>query len=295
MNNFSGFFSALPTPFDTEGKLIEHGVRELVRHNVEIGMDGVYVGGSTGEAFLQEVPARKRVFDLVADAAPDGFTLMAHVGCMNTAGGIDLARHAEAAGYHAISSVPPFYYNYTFRELHTYFTVLAEATSLPLFIYIIPANSGVAFDDDQMNEILTIPNVAGIKFTFRDVFQMERIKSAHPEKCVLFGYDEMILAGLAMGADGGVGSTYNILGPKVRRLAEHFHAGRMPEALVEQREINEVITALLHVGVFQGIKVLLNMMGVSAGVCLPPFAVPDDSECANLRAVASRYTGLPTG
>ena len=292
MNRFAGFFSALPTPFDADGHLIEASVRGLVGHNIALGLNGVFVGGSTGEAFLQDNADRKRMLDLVADAAPDGLTLMAHVGCMHTAGAIDLARHAEAAGYHAISSVQPFYYGYTFAELLGYFTALADATSLPLFIYVIPANSGLAFNDDQMERILGIPNVVGVKFTSRDLFQMERIKTAHPDKFVLYGYDEMLLGGLSLGADGGVGSTYNVLGAHIRRMADHYRAGRMTEALAEQRAINEVIAVLIRVGVFQGLKVLLNMVGVDVGICRPPFAVPDDSARAALRAVAEKHLGL---
>ena len=293
MNRFTGFFTALPTPFDTEGRLIDNSVRGLVRHNAALGMDGVFVGGSTGEAFLQENAERKRMLDLVAEEAPEDFTLMAHVACLSTASAVDLARHAEAAGYHAISSVQPFYYGYTFKELYGYFSALADATALPVFVYNIPAFSGLTFNDAQLESILSIPNVVGIKFTSRDLFQMERIKTAHPDTCVLYGYDEMILGALSLGADGGVGSTYNVLGAGIKRLAGHFQAGRMAEALAEQREINEVIAALVRVGVIQGLKVLLDTAGVDVGVCRAPFEMPGEEEKEALRAVAARYLALP--
>jgi N-acetylneuraminate lyase len=103
----------------------------------------------------------------------------------------------------------------------------------------------------------------------------------------------MVLGGLALGADGGVGSTYNVLGSQIKRLADHFQEGRMTEALAEQREINEVIAALIRVGVIQGLKVLLNMAGVDIGVCRAPFEMPGEKEQEELRAVAARYLELP--
>ena len=67
----------------------------------------------------------------------------------------------------------------------------------------------------------------------------------------------------------------------------------MDDALAEQREINEVIAALVRVGVLQGLKVLLNMAGVDVGVCRPPFSVLGEKEEEELRAVAARYLSLP--
>ena len=97
---------------------------------------------------------------------------------------------------------------------------------------------------------------------------MEQCKSNFPSKVLYNGYDEMFLAGLSMGADGGIGSTYNFMANKFVKIKELFEQNRIAEAQEIQRVANHIITVLCKVGVMQAEKEVLNQLGFDFGVSL---------------------------
>lgn len=113
---------------------------------------------------------------------------------------------------------------------------------------------------------------AGIKFTANDFFTLERCKALYPDKLIFNGYDEMLLSGLSMGADGGIGSTYNFMADKFVLLRKLYSEGRVKEAKEIQNEINRIIAVLCDIGVMQAEKEIMNQLGMDFGGCLPPFA-----------------------
>ena len=107
---------------------------------------------------------------------------------------------------------------------------------------------------------------------------MEQCKANFPNKIVYNGFDEMFLAGLSMGADGGVGSTYNFMADKFVRINELFQSKCIDEAQKLQKEANRIITILCKIGVMQAEKEVLNQLGFDFGSCRPPFGTPTDEE-----------------
>lgn len=270
-NRFTGIFPALLTPFDTNNQVNEKALEKLVKYNLDKGVKGFYVSGSTAEAFLLSTDERKQILSVVKDAAPDA-TLIAHIGSVNEAEAIALGKHARDLGYDAVSSVAPYYYKFTFAEIQNYYFRLANASELPMLVYHIPAFSGVQMGVKEMSSFLCDDRFMGIKYTSNDFFMMEQCKTAFGDKIVYNGYDEMFLAGLSMGADGGIGSTYNFMAEKFVKIAALVKENRLAEAQQIQKEANRIITVLCKVGVMQGEKEVLNQLGFALGDCRPPFA-----------------------
>ena len=279
MKNFNGVFTALLTPFDKENRINERQLEKLVQFNVEKGVTGFYVGGSTAEAFLLSTDERKQIMDVVKSAAPEK-TLIAHIGSVHEDEAAELARHAEKLGYDAISSVAPYYYKFSVKEIRDYYFRLAYATEFPMLVYHFPAFSGVNMGVAEMGAFLSDPKFIGIKFTSNDFFMLEQCKTAFPDKLVYNGYDEMFLAGLSMGADGGVGSTYNFMADKFVKIKSLFAQNRISEAQQVQKEANRIITILCKIGVMQAEKEVLNQLGFDFGVCRHPFGEPTEEEKA---------------
>ncbi|MBE5819056.1 MAG: N-acetylneuraminate lyase, partial [Clostridiales bacterium] len=202
MIKYKGIFTALLTPFDKENRVNEKELEKLVRFNLSKGVKGFYVGGSTAEAFLLSTNERKQIMDVVKSTAPDA-TLIAHIGSINELEATELAIHAKKIGYDVIASVAPFYYKFTFEEIKNYYFRLADTAELPMLVYHIPAFSGVNMNINDMGQFLNDDRFLGIKYTSNDFFTMEQCKSNFPKKVVYNGFDEMFLAGLSMGADGG--------------------------------------------------------------------------------------------
>jgi len=269
-NRFAGIFPALLTPFDRNGKINEKELVRLVDYNVKKGVRGFYVCGSTGEAFLLSTEERKEVMRIVKEAAPD-LTLIAHIGSLNESDAISLGKHARALGYDAVSSVAPYYYKFSFEEIKGYYTRLADASELPMLVYHIPAFSGVSMGMKEMRVFLEDERFMGIKYTSNDFFTLEQCKSAFPDKIVYNGYDEMLSAGLAMGADGGIGSTYNFMAEKFLLIEKLFRENKIEEARAEQVKANNIIEVLCRFGVMSGEKVLCKYLGIDLGNCRKPF------------------------
>ena len=268
---FEGVFTALLTPFDKNDQVNEEELKKLVRYNVKLGVKGFYVCGSTAEAFLLSTAERKRVMEIVKETAPEQ-TLIAHVGSVNPAEAIELGKYAKTLGYDLVSSVAPFYYKYSFAEIKKYYESVADASGLPMLVYHIPAFSGVNFGVKEMAEFLNDNRFIGIKFTSNDFFMLEQCKAAFPDKIVYNGYDEMFLAGISMGADGGIGSTYNFMADKFVKIRALFAENRIAEAQALQKEANRIITVLCKIGVMPAEKEVLNQLGFDFGDCRPPFS-----------------------
>ncbi len=270
LNELNGVYPALLTPFKNGG-INKKVLEELVEYNIAKGVTGFYVAGSTGEAFLMTEEERKEVYTIVAEKAAGRVKLIAHVGSISTEQAVRFAKHAKKLGYDAVSAVAPFYYGYTFEEIRQYYRSIVEESEMPMVMYNIPATSGVKFSTAQIMEILGNDMVIGLKHTSSDYFQMEQIKTACPDKVIFNGYDEMFLCGLSMGADGGIGSTYNYMAEKFIRIRELFRAGKMNEALEIQKEANRIISILIEVGGMQMNKEVMCQMGFDFGVPRAPF------------------------
>lgn len=273
MEKYKGIFTALLTPFDKNNRVNEKELEKLVKFNLEKGVKGFYVGGSTAEAFLLSMDERKQIMDVVKSSAPDA-TLIAHIGSINEGEATELSLHAKKTGYDVISSVAPFYYKFTFEEIKNYYFRLADAAELPMLVYHFPAFSGVNMGMNEMGQFLSDDRFLGIKYTSNDFFTMEQCKSSFPERIVYNGFDEMFLAGLSMGADGGIGSTYNFMADKFVKIQALFKAGKIDEAQEIQKEANKIITVLCKIGVMQAEKEVLNQLGFDFGTCRRPFSEP---------------------
>lgn len=273
MEKYKGIFTALLTPFDKNNRVNEKELEKLVKFNLKKGVKGFYVGGSTAEAFLLSTDERKQIMDVVKTAAPDA-TLIAHIGSINEREATELALHAKKTGYDVISSVAPFYYKFTFEEIKNYYFRLANKAELPMLVYHFPAFSGVNMGINEMGQFLNDHRFLGIKYTSNDFFTMEQCKSNFPQKIVYNGFDEMFLAGLSMGADGGIGSTYNFMADKFVKIKALFEAGKIAEAQEIQKEANKIITVLCNIGVMQAEKEVLNQLGFNFGICRHPFGEP---------------------
>ena len=276
-----GVLPALLTPMDSEGVFVPAMMEKLCAALYGAGVDGLYVCGQTGEGLQQPIAQRKLLLETVVGLSPAGKNVMAHIGAASTAEAVELARHAEGAGATSISSLPPGG-SYSIDEVHGYYSAIAAATSLPLFIYFFPGFAARPSGFDDLMRLYEIPGVAGLKFTSTDLFTMWKLKRAG---AVIFnGFDEIFVAGLAMGADGGIGTFYNVV-PEwfvgIHRLAR---AGQWDEARALQGRVNAVIELGLQYPAHAATKEMLAWQGVECGACRAPRANLSDSQKVALRA-----------
>lgn len=147
-----GIMPALMTAFNGEG-IDRPSVARLIHKMKENGVDGLYVGGSSGEMVLCSTDERKSLLETVMENKGN-LAVIAHVGSLSTADTTILAAHAKECGADAVSSVTPLYYKYSFAEVKNYYRRIAEASELPVIIYNIPARTGSNYGYDQLCELL---------------------------------------------------------------------------------------------------------------------------------------------
>jgi len=290
--NLKGIFPAFMTAFTDDLTGIDTArIRKLARFLIDKGAKGLYVGGSSGEMLLCSVEERKLLLETVMDEVGDRATIIAHVGCTGTRETIELARHAQAVGAHALSSVTPLYFAYSFEDVKQYYKDITAASDLPLIIYNIPARTGMTLNIAQLGELLSIDGVAGMKFTSSDFYMLERLRTQFPEHIFYNGSDEMLLSGLAAGADGGIGTTYNFQLPRLLEIHRLYNEGRMKEALAVQSKVNEMVASIHKFGGIPCSKELITIGGIDYGCCRAPFRPLSEDEKAVLRADADASLG----
>lgn len=282
MTSFGGVLPALITPLDDEGRLHRTSLERLLRRLYAAGVHGVYICGSTGEGMLQSVTQREQIAELAVENSPPEKQVIVHVGAASTSDAIRLARHAARAGAYAVSSLPPPVGSYSFAEIKAYYLALAEASALPLFVYFFPEITPQISSPEQIAELCAIPNVAGLKYTSYDLYAMSRLKQQGA--LVYYGRDEMLSAGLLYGADGAIGSFYNVIPESCLRMWQLAQAGEWEQTRALQQQINEVISIVTSYPFLPALKKILDWTGIPCGPCVAPRrAALTDAEATRLR------------
>lgn len=268
----AGIYSALIVPMYDDESVNYDMLRRIVDHELANGVEGFYCCGSSGEALLLSLEERQKILETVLAKVDGRVPVISHVGTIRTGDAIALAEHAKAAGASAISMIPPYYYHFSTEEIIGYYEdVLNAVPDLGVIIYNIPQFTGISFGKDNAARLLENPAVVGIKHTSQDLYGLERMKEAYPDKCYFNGFDEMYLPALAAGADAAIGTTVNLYPQLFLKVRELYRAGKMEEALAVQRQINSNIEAYCSVGIFNAVKYEFRRRGFDCGVCRKPF------------------------
>lgn len=292
MQQFSGIMPAVVTPVDAQGEFNSLSFELLLARLYKAGCHGMYVCGQTGEGLQLPLDVREAAVEVAVANTPAGRKVIAHVGASNTGDAVRLARHASRAGVHAISSLPPGT-AYSFAEVRTYYEALATAASVPVLIYYFPDFSAAIRTAEEVFELCSIPNVIGLKFTDFDLYRLSLIqRGGHT---IFNGRDEILAAGLLMGAHGGIGSFYNLTPELFVAVYDHAKTGRWAEARATQDQINDLIQAVLKFPMLAAIKRLLTWSGIDCGHPIPPRRALSPEEEILLRAAVSAAGFVPEG
>ena len=186
-----------------------------------------------------------------------------------------------------MAATPPFYYGFGSADIYAYYADIAQAAGMPVLIYNFPGNTGKPFDlsDPVTRKLFQSDFILGVKHTNQVVYQMERIKHLNPKLKIMNGFDETMVAGLALGADGSIGSTFNFMFPHYQHIYTLYRSGEGQAALEAQIKANNIMAALCEVGLIPAIKYVLTTMGIDAGVARRPFRMPTDEQKAMLDRV----------
>jgi len=274
LNDIKGVIPALVTCFDEDQKYDEKRQRNVVSNLISRGVHGLYLTGTTGECFLMTTEERKKVVEDVINEVNGRVPVIVHVGAIGTKISIELAKHAEKAGADAVSSVPPFYWKFSEAQMFNYYRDIADTVGIPMVVYNIALAGAVGFN--FIKSLATIERVQGIKYTLSTNSEIMRIKDEIGKDFVVYsGADDMAMTGLSFGADGLIGSFYNLIPEPFLEIYRAVQEGDLKTARENQRIANAIIMFTLDRGYWLGLKAGMQWMGVDAGWCREPFGMFD--------------------
>lgn len=291
LEKYHGVIPAFYACYDKEGNISVEGVKALTRYFIEAGVQGVYVGGSSGECIYQGKEERKLVLETIMKEAQGRLTVIAHVACNNTADSMELAAHAESLGVDAIAAIPPIYFRLPEHAIAKYWNDISSAApNTDFVIYNIPQLAGVALTPSLYKEMLKNPRVIGVKNSSMPIQDIQTFKAIGGKDTIVFnGPDEQFIGGFMIGAEGGIGGTYGAMPKLFLKALECFKKGDYETARAIQYDVNDIITALCSCkgNMYEVIKATLKINhNIEIGGVRSPLANLVEEDMPKVEAVA---------
>jgi 4-hydroxy-tetrahydrodipicolinate synthase len=294
-----GAFTALVTPFTTDGAVDEAAFRRLVRWQIMAGIDGLVPCGTTGESPTLSADERERLIaatvEVAAERASRGrVRVVAGTGTNDTAATVRATRRAAELGADAALVVAPYYNRPDGRMLEAHFRAVADAGDLPIVVYNVPSRTGSNVDADTFLRLAEHPRIVAVKEASGNLEQIARICRDRPRQvAVLAGDDAWTLPILALGGDGVVSVASNEIPGELVALCAAARAGDWEAA----RRVHERWLPLF-LGNFRGgpnpvpVKAALTRMGLLESDTVRAPLLPLDADGQAAIAVTLRDLGL---
>jgi 4-hydroxy-tetrahydrodipicolinate synthase len=278
--------TAIVTPFRADGSVDVERFRDLARHLVEHGSDGLVVAGTTGESPTLTDEEKLELFAAAVEAVGDRATVVAGTGTYSTAHSVHLTERANDLGVDAFLVVTPYYNKPPARGIVRHFEAIAAATDRPIVVYNIPARVVINIEPETIAELAEIPNVAAVKQANADLAQARRIVELGLD--LYAGDDNLIFPFLELGGVGGVCVHTHVVGPQVKEMIRRFRAGDVEGARRIDSELEPAYELLKVVGNPIAIKAALDLIGLQTGGLRLPLVEATDEERSRVRDCLER-------
>jgi len=270
MRKIQGLIAATFGTFREDGSIDLDGIAPMIDKLIADGVKGVFVCGTNGEGPNLTMEERMAVAERYVTLAKGKLFVFVHVGHTSVAESQRLARHAEEIGADAISAVAAFYFKPVDVEnlADSMAQIAAAAPNTPFYYYHIPALTGVGMDMVKFLQFgeKRIPTLAGIKYTAATIHEYQACLAYGNNKFdVLYGYDELLLPALAVGAKGAVGSTYNFAAPLYIRVMESFGQGNIVEAQRTQLLLVNMVREMARFSPIPSQRAIMDIIGHPLG------------------------------
>lgn len=269
MKKLTGLIAAPHTPFDSDGRVNFSVIDQIAELLINQGVKGAYICGTTGEGIHCSVEERKAIAERWVKAAGGQLNLIIHTGALSIVDAVNLSRHAEELDVFATSAIGPcFFKPGSVEDLIDYCRQIAAAAPSKGFYYYHSTMSGVNFDMEKflIQGEEAIPNLFGLKFNSPDLYEYQRCLRVSGGKFdIPFGVDEFLPAGLAVGATGAVGSTYNYAAPLYHKIIDAFNQGDQAGVTKYMDKVIALIRVLVQYGGVAAGKVAMQLHGIDTG------------------------------
>lgn len=210
-HRFSGLFTALVTPF-IDNRVDYPALEKLVEWQIQSGVDGLVVCGTTGEAPTLKWDERLKIIRTCVSIAKGRVAIIAGTGTNSTDLTVSHTCSAAACGADAALVVTPYYNKPSQEGIARHFETLAARTALPIIAYNVPSRTGVDLTIHTLDRLAQIPSIIGIKDATGNEKGAEQLRSIFENRFLLLsGSDETACVYNLSGGDGFISVISNVL------------------------------------------------------------------------------------
>ncbi|EFM20475.1 MULTISPECIES: dihydrodipicolinate synthase family protein [unclassified Pantoea] len=264
----NGVLTAIVTTFDREGAFDPVRQREQVRRQINAG-NGIFCGGTNGEFFVLNEQEKIAVTTTCVDEVNGQAPVVAHIGEISTRETIRLGKQIARLGVDAVSAITPWFVPLKQQELIDHYQRVADALSVPLFLYNIPARTGNTLQPETVRTLAAHPNIIGIKDSAGSYESLSGFLQATAD-CdgfdVLNGPDSLIHQGFVDGCSASISGLANVAPEAINAIWARFRAGDIAGSHQAQENVTGLRTALYSIGFSPAaVKKAVSLQGFEVG------------------------------
>jgi 4-hydroxy-tetrahydrodipicolinate synthase len=289
-----GTFTALVTPFSAEDGSIDFPAFErLLEAQIAGKIDGLVPCGTTGESPTLSEEEKFAIVQRSVQVAAGRVPVLAGIGANDTKKALAQARSAVEAGADAVMLVMPPYSRPSQSALCDYVEQVASSVRCPLVVYNVPSRTSVSIDVDTLIEAANrAPNVVGLKDASGNVTYCQSLLARVGNRLsVMSGDDALTLSMMAVGAQGVISVTSNVLPHAVGRVVHAALEGRYDAAMKEHHRLLNVHDAMFCAPSPGPVKTALAQRGLMQSYVRPPLDLPTPGQKARILAALEIFEG----
>jgi len=264
MNKFQGTGVALVTPFNADGSVDYNGLKNLINHLIDGGIDYLVSLGTTGETATMTKDEKKKVWAYTAEINNNRLPLVAGIGGNNTLAVAQDIKAFDATGYSAILSVSPYYNKPTQEGIYQHYKYLAEVSPLDLILYNVPGRTMSNMTPETTCRLAhDFKNIIATKEASGSFDQFNQIMRDKPEDFLLIsGDDPITLPMIALGASGIISVIANAIPKQFSDMVRQCLSGDFKDAVPAHLSLVEFTRLAFAEGNPAGIKAALKHLGI---------------------------------
>ncbi len=290
MAKLEGTFVVNVTPFDSNDQVDLQAMRSLVDYFIDCKVDGIFVGGSTGEFAYLTPEEHMKIIETVVTHVRERVPVLAGTAACATKQAVAFTKYAETVGADGAVVVPPFYHRPTEEGIIHHYKAISEAVNFPIMVYNNPSTAKVDLQPELIKKLSDFDNIRYVKESSGDVSRVYKIRKATNDKMTVFcGADNLMLESYLMGATGFICVAANFLPFDTSEVYRLFKAEKLGEAKTLYEKLLPVLNFLEDTGKFaQASKAALRMSGRSVGLTRSPLMPLNSSEEQQLKDLLSQ-------
>lgn len=273
MYNLNGITSAMVTPLDESGNILEDGLRQMIDYTIEGGIHGIYILGSTGEAYGLEDKQKKQMIEITVDHTAERVPIYVGVSEITTKDCLKTIELIEKiGGISAISVLTPYFIKLSQEELMKHYHLIARATNLPILLHSNEGRTNVSIHPDTCVELSKVKNIIGIQDSCGNMIRMAEYirRTIGREFYVLSGKDALIFSNLCYGGAGAISNTGSIAPGIVTGIYKAYMDGDWERARELQYKLSMLKSAFCLGSFPVVVKEALKLLGINAGDTISP-------------------------